>query len=102
MPLWTHELRGFASLPTTRPDRLSFVPSINLREATVWLPHQTIIASVIGLDDKQIIIHVNDSSFLLRLRINAFHLIALVEMKTSIWVEGKAKDTSVKSETLVF
>ena len=38
MPLWTHELRGFASLPTTRPDRLSFVPSINLREATVWLP----------------------------------------------------------------
>jgi cyclomaltodextrinase / maltogenic alpha-amylase / neopullulanase len=77
--------------------------TFHTKSATVWLPHQTISGTAIGLGNKKIIIYINDSSFTVPVKNQRFSFtVLLTEIKTTIWAEAKAKDSTVKSETIIF
>jgi cyclomaltodextrinase len=73
---------------------------LNTRDATVWLPQQTITGNASGLSSNKIKWHVNNTSGIAIVRTNGTFsfFITLTTTNNIIWVEDA--DLSVKSDTI--
>src|SRR5829696_9202056 len=77
--------------------------TIHSKSATVWLPHQTIAGFAVGLDNEQIIIHVNDASYKTKITNKQFSFTVILHgRENTIWAEGKSKGKTVRSDTITF
>jgi glycosidase len=75
---------------------------LHAKNATVWLPQQTITGSVVDLNTKSIIVHFNDSSFFVPVDAQQnFNIILLLKKKVNkIWAEAGGKQNHVTSDTI--
>jgi len=75
---------------------------LHAKNATVWLPQQTITGSVVGFNTKSITVHFNDSSFFVPVNAQQnFNIIFLLKKKVNkIWAEAGGKQNHVTSDTI--
>ena len=77
---------------------------LHAKNATVWLPQQTITGSVSDLNIKKVAVHFNDSSFFVSIDAQqnfTFNLLLKKKVNT-IWAEAGNKQTHISSDTINF
>src|SRR5690349_5486351 len=73
------------------------------RNATVWLPEQIISGSVVDFNTEKVVIHINDSSFEVKVQHQQFSFkVLLTDIKNIIIAEAKNDDQIIHSDTLIF
>ncbi len=77
---------------------------LHAKNATVWLPQQTINGSVSGLNTKKLTVHFNDSIFFVSADAHQNFIISLLLKKkvNTIWVEAGSKQNHTTSDTINF